>query len=368
MEQTSQRELRAVDPDWTVSELMARIATTLRSNAPALSLSPTSVTSVPEAISLVVSTTGSTGKPKLVGLSSSALLASAKSSNEFLGATAGSTWSLLLPLNHIAGVNVLIRSLEVGTEPIDLRSALGPYPQVDFTAIVPTQLFSAINGDKDLLAHLRSAKAVLVGGAALSQSLRLQAESAGITIVTTYGSSETCGGCIYNGAPLSGVEVKIGADSRIAIKGAVLAQTYIGEEEIWNSQFSDGFFLTADLGHSADGEIVIDGRADDVIISGGENIALTSVDNILAKSFPTIATSAFAVNDPKWGQALHIALTSAELGPEEVSRILERELGTAAKPKGYLHLDELPLLGIGKVDRAKLTELYKLQGPGEASH
>jgi O-succinylbenzoic acid--CoA ligase len=122
MEQNAQRELRAANPEWTVSELMARLAKSLGSDGPALAFGPVPTDLVNEQICIVISTTGSSGSSKSVGVSSSALLASTKASNQFLGAQFGDVWSLLLPLTHIAGINVLVRALELGTEPIDLRN------------------------------------------------------------------------------------------------------------------------------------------------------------------------------------------------------------------------------------------------------
>jgi len=146
MEQNAQRELREVSPEWTLGELMARIAKALVSDGPALAFSSTSFTNVPPRISIVVKTTGSSGVAKEVGLSSGALLSSAKASHKFLGAEFGNTWSLLLPLTHIAGINVLIRSLELGTEPIDLRNHEGEYPQADFTAIENLMSLALLSG------------------------------------------------------------------------------------------------------------------------------------------------------------------------------------------------------------------------------
>jgi O-succinylbenzoic acid--CoA ligase len=251
--------------------------------------------------------------------------------------------------------------MELGTQPVDLRNAIGPYPKVNFTSIVPTQLYAALNGDHYLLEHLQSAKAVLVGGAALSAELQTSAEAAGISIVTTYGSTETSGGCVYEGTPLAGVEIKITDQGLVAIKGPVLAETYLGSEALWKSQISEGFFTTSDIGHLKDGKLVIDGRADDVIITGGENISLAAIDSVLSKNFPDIRTAAFAVDDQQWGQALHIAITSTEVGDEEISRTLEKEFGKAGKPKGFLHISEIPLMGIGKVDRLALVKLQLSQ-------
>lgn len=349
MEQRSQREVRSVDPTWNLSELMARIAKALVSDGPALSLSPIAAEFVPSRTALVVSTTGSSGAAKEIGLSASALLASAKSSNNFLGAVAGNTWSLLLPLNHIAGINVLIRSLELGTLPTNLLGYEGKYPKVDFTAIVPTQLFRALNGDENLLNHLKSAKAVLVGGAALTRELRAEAISAGVNIVETYGSTETSGGCIYNGQPLEGVEISIGESGQVAIKGKVLAHELVD---------GDGWYYTSDAGHYEDGKIIIDGRIDDVVITGGENISLSAIDRVLAQQFPDIQSAAFAIPHPEWGQAIHLALIGADSTLEaEIQGCLERELGAAAKAKGFHYVEEFPLIGIGKIDKKSLARL-----------
>jgi O-succinylbenzoic acid--CoA ligase len=183
MEQTSQREIRAIDPTWSIAEISARLAKTLAGEGPAITLGSISVERVPSEIAVVVSTSGSTGDAKEVGLSAGAIFASAKATNKFFGASKGQTWSLLLPLTHIAGVNVLVRALELGTIAIDARGVTGKYPDADYTAIVPTQLFRALNGDADLLAHLLSAKSVLVGGAALDPKLREQARAAEINTV-----------------------------------------------------------------------------------------------------------------------------------------------------------------------------------------
>ncbi|CAN2223088.1 Acs Acyl-coenzyme A synthetases/AMP-(fatty) acid ligases [Candidatus Nanopelagicaceae bacterium] len=351
MEQNAQREVRTVDPAWSLSELMARIAKALVADGAALSLSPIEAATVSARTALVVTTTGSTGTAKNVGLSAAALLTSARASNKFLGAEFGNTWSLLLPLNHVAGINVLIRSLELGTTPTNLIGYEGKYPKVDFTAIVPTQLFRALNGDENLLTHLKSAKAVLVGGAALTHQLRTQAESVGINVVETYGSTETSGGCIYDGLPLEGVEVSIGADQRIAIKGKIIAHELIAE---------DGWYYTSDAGHFDGDKLIIDGRIDDIIISGGENVSLTAIDRVIGQLFPDIQSAAFAVSHPEWGQAVHLALVGADASVENAIQIaLLSELGTASKIKEFHHLQELPLIGIGKIDRAALGRLFQ---------
>ena len=358
MEQNAQRELRLANPEWTVSELMARIAKALVSDGPALAFGKVKSNHVPAKVSIVVATTGSSGVSKEVGLSAGAILASAQSSNKFLGAQFGNTWSLLLPLTHIAGINVLVRALELGTEPIDLRGERTEYPRADFTAIVPTQLFKAFNGDHALLRHLKDAKAVLIGGAALTPDLHLRAEAEGINVVTTYGMTETCGGCVYNGVPLAGVEISFTPEKLISIKGPVVAQTYIGASTLWETTFKDGWFTSSDMGRIENGKLIVEGRSDDVIISGGINISLSEIERSLHSHFPHKSFAAFAVKDSQWGDSLHIAIAGDGFPNEnDVRTYLTEQFGSTGSVKGFLHLPELPLIGIGKVDRRRLTEL-----------
>ena len=354
MEQSShQRDVRLLDPTWSVSELMARIAKALVADGPALTLSPISAQTVANRIALIVTTTGSTGVAKEVGLTSAALIASAQASNKFLGAEFGATWSLALPLNHIAGINVLIRSLESGTLPINVIGLEGKYPKVDFTSIVPTQLYRALNGDENLLQHLQSAKKVLVGGAALTHELRNKAESMGITIVESYGSTETSGGCIYDGTPLEGVEVSFFENGRLAIKGKVLAHSYLNTEvELVNE---DGWFVSSDFARLEGSKVIVDGRIDDVVVTGGEKVSLVHIERVISQAFPEIQFAIFAVDDAHWGQAIHCAIVGIGVDEEAVNHLLEEECGSHAKIKGFVYCEELPLIGIGKVDRAELA-------------
>jgi O-succinylbenzoic acid--CoA ligase len=248
-------------------------------------------------------------------------------------------------LTHVAAVNVFVRAFELGTIPVDLRNHSGEYPRVNFTAIVPTQLFRALNGDDHLLKHLQGAQKVLVGGAALSSAIRNQATAAGINVVTTYGMSETSGGCVYNGEILEGTEVEVRGGA-IFIRGNILAL---------NLDLSDGWFATNDLGEFVDEKLIVIGRSDDVIISGGENLSLNSVESILNESFPGTQCAAFSVDDPQWGQTLHIAFVG-QADKEAITTVLENRIGAFAKPKGIHFVNSLPLLGIGKVDRKRLAQ------------
>jgi O-succinylbenzoic acid--CoA ligase len=360
MEMSSQREIRAIDPTWTLVQLRAHLAKAINSEGPALALSQISAKSVPSEISLVVSTSGSTGQAKEVAISAAALLAGAKATNNFLGAIVGQSWSLLLPLTHIAGINILIRSLELGTDPLDCREIKGKYPKADFTAIVPTQLFRALNGDNHLLEHLKAAKAVLVGGAALDHKLSDEGRAAGINIIESYGMTETCGGVIYDGVAIGDTSVEINDAGLIKISSSSLATTYLNDALGWSSKFVDGYFLTSDLGEISGGKLIVLGRADDVIVTGGENISLALVESVLRQTFPGIECAAFGVADTQWGQALHLAIAGS-IKPDEsaINRSLSAQISDAAKVKGFIYLDKLPRTPLAKVDRPELAKISK---------
>lgn len=350
MDTKSQREVRLIDGAWSIPQIMTSLAKALVSDGPALAFGAVTSKAAESKVAVLVTSTGSTGANKEISLSAAALLASAKASNKYLAANFGETWSLLLPLTHIAAVNVLVRSLELGTIPVNLIGADGQYPKVDYTAIVPTQLFNALTGDTRLLSHLQSAKAVLVGGAALTSELAEKARVAGINVVTTYGMSETAGGCVYNGEPLSGVQVAITEAGFIKIAGTTLAIDLPLDSENW--------FITSDLGELIDGKIRVLGRGDDVIISGGENISLSEIENTISQNFTNLEFAAFAIKSDKWGQELHVAVVNAPGNfADQIEKLLIDRFGNAAKPKRFHQLSELPLIGIGKVDRGALAQL-----------
>ena len=299
---------------------------------------------------VIVSTSGSSGITKRVQLSTKAIAISAQLSNSAVGAVPGDIWSLLLPIDHIAGLNVLARAIQLGSEIVDENA------RADFTAIVPTQLHRALNGDSHLLKHLQNCKAVLVGGAAIGMTILESARRQGINVITTYGMTETSGGCVYNNIPLPGISLALSESGLIKIKGAVIAMGYENQEALWAEKFVDGWFLTSDLGEIHGDEVFVIGRADDVIISGGENISLTAIEATISVRYPDIECAAFAVNDVQWGQALHLAIVG-DISESEIAHYLEAALGVASKPKGIHHVDSIPLLGIGKVDRITLAKM-----------
>ena len=343
MDSKVSRKLLPIDASWSTPQILDALLVALKGDGPALSTSRTSFDEVDSNIALVVSTSGSTGAAKDVALSANSLLASARSSHKFINAKVGQRWSLLLPTTHIAGINVLVRSIELGTSPVSVEA------EADFTAIVPTQLHRALNGDDLLLHHLKSCQKVLVGGGPLSSTLRLDAEKFGVNVVETYGSTETCGGVIYDGSPVDGVEVKL-IDEKIAIKGPQLALGYLDQGPI----ASHGWFVSSDLGELRDGKWRVLGRADDQIISGGEKISLSAVDGFLQSEFADIEIVAFGKKDAEWGEKLCLA-TTKEIPADLITLKLKERFGGHASPKEILRVKEIPYMSIGKPDRKQLA-------------
>lgn len=367
MDVSAKRGVRHVTAEWQLPQVLDSLAKALNGSGPALRFAernnPT-LSAVPESVAVVVATSGTTGQAKEIGLSANALLASARGSNDYLGAQSGDTWSLNLPLTHIAGVNVLVRSLELGREPIDLRNlSEESLPTADFTAIVPTQLHRAVHETGQLLRHLQSAHRVLVGGAALGAGLREEANNVQVRVTSTYGMTETSGGSLYDGLPLAGVEVGI-RDGRIAFRGDLLASYYLPANEgesIRPIIGEDGWFVSKDIGRFEDGRLIVEGRVDDVIISGGEKVSLATVERFLGDLVDGEVV-AFAQPDPEWGQRLAIATTvtlALDQWQELQSKIRE-ELGRYAIPQDIYRIAEIPRSALGKVDRIAL--MRSIQG------
>ena len=286
---------------------------------------------------LVIETSGSTGSPKRVVLSRAAMRASALATQERLGGPG--RWVLNLPPTYVAGVQVLYRSVVAGTEPLfDDEYETLPAGRT-FISLVPTQLFRALE-DGFEVRDLARFEAVLVGGGPLSPVVRAEAEGYGIRIVQTYGMSETCGGCVYDGRPLAGVEIRIGEDEEILLRGPMLFDGYENDPERTSTVMQDGWFRTSDAGRiDENGRMWVTGRLDDVIISGGVKVPGAAVADRL-KTHPFIEDAVvLGVPDEEWGErvvafvvhkqsrsrsaeaALELACSRAELGAEAVRRV-----------------------------------------------
>ncbi|MEV6242902.1 o-succinylbenzoate--CoA ligase [Lentzea sp. NPDC051838] len=315
---------------------------------------------------LGVPTSGSTGEPKTVLLSSQALTTSAEATHERLGGPG--TWLLALPTSHIAGVQVLVRSIVAGTTPGALDMSKGframgfaqaarpvlAQPGRHYTALVPTQLSRLVVGEGPGLAALRQFDGVLIGGAATPPKLLQQARSLGVQVVTTYGMSETAGGCVYDGEPLRDVSLR--TDDVIEISGPVLALGYRGSAEPFGE-----WFRTGDLGRLRDGRLEVLGRADDVIVTGGEKVPPILVERALATVEGVLEACVVGVPDDEWGQvvAADVVVRGDEPSVDSLKAAVLEAVGRAAVPKLVRFVHELPLRGPGKVDRTAVLDSFR---------
>ncbi|MCZ3388157.1 MAG: o-succinylbenzoate--CoA ligase [Actinomycetia bacterium] len=322
---------------------------------------------VPTGVALVVPTSGSTGIPRLALLSAAALLASADRTHEVLGGRGH--WLLALPTTHIAGLQVLVRSLRAGLEPVVVDTA-GGFNAADFsaavesmdiasseqphyTALVPTQLQRLLDDGAGVEA-LWQLDAVLVGGAAAPDDLLSRASAAGINVISTYGMTETCAGCVYDGVPLPDVNLDIAADGRIRVAGPMLFDGYaVGDDSL-----TDGWFTTSDLGRLDDGVLHVQGRADNVIVSGGVNVPAEAVERVLLGIASVTGAVVVGVPDSEWGERV-VAVVTAGVAIElsEVRSWCLDAIPHEWLPREVLTLEAIPMLPSGKPDRTAVRHI-----------
>ena len=357
------------------------------------------IAQVPPRADLVLRTSGSTtGTGRLIAMSTAALAASARATHERLGGPG--TWLLPLPAHHVAGLQILVRSLLSGTAPVvvdastgfsptalaeALRSVRAPTdPSVGsdaprlYTSLVPTQLVRVLR-DPAASRALAEADAVLLGGAAADPALLARARRAGITVVTSYGMSETGGGCVYDGRPLGGVELAIqdpDADGagRILISGPVLAEGYLhpadrmpGAAEDFHESAGRRLLATSDRGRlRPDGRLEVLGRLDDVIITGGVKVEPRRVEEALTSIDAVAEACVVGLPDEQWGSVVAAAVVLEPGGQRGGSnRWDSAALRTTARgrldgahtPKRVVALEALPLRPSGKVDRRAVARL-----------
>lgn len=334
------------------------LATTLRAGEP-----------VADDIAVVVSTSGTTGIPKGALLSAAALTASATATHQRLGGPG--RWLLALPAYHVAGLQVLVRSVLGGSTPVALDASFEPAELVSavaalgtgrrYTSLVSNQLDKAL-ADPAAAAALAELDAVLIGGGPMPAVVREKAGAAGVRVVRTYGMSETSGGCVYDGVPLDGVAVRVD-DGRVSLGGPTLASGYRNPTD--PDPFAEpGWFRTDDLGAVDDsGVLSILGRADDAVTTGGLTVLPQLVENALA-SHPAVAECAvFGVPDDRLGQrvAAAIVLAAGQREPTlaELRAQVGRTLDPTAAPRQVHFVDELPRRGIGKLDRRALIQRFR---------
>lgn len=308
---------------------------------------------------LVVETSGSTGVPKRVLLSRAAMRASADATHARLGGPG--QWLLALPPTYVAGLQVLFRSVRAGTEPLLMSNGLWHSLEEmteprRYVSLVPTQVHRMLDEGSEAQALSRF-DTVLVGGAALDLELREEAAQIGATFVTTYGMAETCGGCVYNGQPLDGVEVATTEDGRVRIRGPVLFDGYQGDPGLSAEVLRDGWFWTQDLGRvSEQGRVLLGGRVDDVIITGGVNVPAAAVATSLRQHRDVRAAAVVGVPDDEWGEVV-VAVAVTDVALAELREHVAGQYPRSFAPRRLVRVDALPLLPNGKIDRLAVARL-----------
>lgn len=385
-----------------------------------------------EPIALVVGTSGSTGTPKRTALTARALAASAAATERFFGSNsdAASQWLLALPAHYIAGAQVLARSVLAGTAPVIARSVIEPVhfsPEVflqavermssahRFISLVPTQLHKLLESadanphlGAEIHEALGSFTGILLGGAPASADLLAAATALGLNTVTTYGSAETAGGCVYSGSVLPGVRVELVPEEgmpavpdtggkpaheesvqvgRIWISGEHLASGYIGDaartaEHFFTAANGTRWYRTDDYGllapdsnkNCSEQRLQVLGRSDDVLISGGVKISARAVATVLEEHPVVREACVVGLPDARWGTAIAAAVTlvpsaGAAAAPTENRPALNEELcallrarcaeklGAPAAPKQLSILPDFPLTSTGKPDRAEIYSI-----------
>ena len=324
---------------------------------------------IDEDIALVVSTSGSTGKPKGAMLTPANLISSADATHQALGGEG--QWLLAMPAAYIAGIQVLIRSMVAGVEPafVDLSRGfnvaefaeraheLARTGERTYTALTPMQLAKATSTLKGIDA-LRTFSAVLVGGAATNPRLLESAAKLRINVVTTYGSSETSGGCVYNGRPIAGAHVRI-VDGRIHLGGPMVARGY---HHLDSPDLQDGWFRTSDAGSLENGVLTVLGRTDNVISSGGLKLHPEVLEEELLRIDGVTAACVVGKQDARFGQRICAAYTGSAAVPDILDALADAEdAGRIAHwqiPKELKSVAALPQLGPGKVNRTAVLELF----------
>lgn len=323
-------------------------------------------------VALVVETSGSTGTGKRVALSSDALLAGAASADAALGGPG--RWVLALPTHYIAGLNVLTRSIAAGTTPVVVapghfdarafadavdRLDVGPDAPRRYTSLVPVQLGRVLDDPRATAAATRF-DAVLVGGQATPAPLRQRALDAGIRVVTTYGASETSGGCVYDGVPFGTVRTEV-VDGALELAGPMLAEGYLDDPDRTAAAFVERgghrWYRTGDAATvDPDGRLRVLGRLDDVIVSGGEKVPLGAVERRVRELPGQDAAVVTRRASGKWGE-VPVVVTEHPLDLDTVREHVAATLGRAARPAEVLVVDAVPMLASGKPDRRAVRGL-----------
>ena len=310
----------------------------------------------------ILLTSGSSGVPKGVRLTKSNWEAAASVSISRLGHGPESRWLCPLPLHHVGGLSIIFRTVAAGgaivlaPQPADLVAWMG---RVQFASLVPTQLYRALEGRTETFTNK---PVVLIGAGRSEPDLLASADAAGMTVLPTYGMTETTSqvatarlGDPERGLmPLDGVDVRIGADDRIEVRGPTVFPGYVGQAE----RAAGDWFTTSDRGHiEPDGALVVLGRTDRLIVTGGEKVDPAEVESAIESHPEVVEVGVLAIPDQEWGEAIAAAYVG-NASPDQLRSFVAKRVPSYAVPKRWLQLDVLPRTELGKIDTARLMGMF----------
>ncbi|MGP0105882.1 class I adenylate-forming enzyme family protein [Rhodoblastus sp.] len=333
----------------------------------ALALTP------PQGPALLIATSGSSGRPKIATLTGANLAAAAAASATITPLRAGDRWLACLPLFHIGGFSILSRCALAGAEAV-LHQGFDPErvfrvlarERISHVSLTPTMLAQLLSLRHPAPKTLRHA---LVGGASLSADLAREAAQEGWPVQPTYGMSETASQLAtlprlprdwrsgQVGRPLGGAEVAPDGERGLKIRSPMVMQGYANPELAPGDGLVDGWFVASDLAEiTPEGELVILGRRDDVIVTGGKKVHPASVENLLSLCPGVDAVAVAGRPDRLWGEIV-IAIFAGSATREDVLDWCRRHIAGARRPRAAIRVDRIPQLGSGKPDRSALRKL-----------
>lgn len=339
------------------------------------------VAPVPECRALaIVQTSGSSHAPRSAVLSRGAFVASHAAHAHNIPWRDDDRWLLAMPPAHVGGLSVVTRCLiarrcvVLGPPRFEAASVIATLAagQISLLSLVPTMLRRLLDAEEPRWAPGPPLRAVLVGGAAFSESMRTEARRRGVPALATYGATEACSqattqrldqcgtpGC---GPPLRGVRLRID-EGEILLAGPTMMTGYLvddasANDDVWTD---DGWFRTRDAGEiGPDGQLVVHGRLDDVIVSGGENVAPLEVESVLKRVPGVRDACVFGIASEEWGQEVvaMLVVEDAAFDRAAFEYALEARLAPHKRPKRCAIADALPMNHSGKVDRRRAAALF----------
>jgi O-succinylbenzoic acid--CoA ligase len=330
---------------------------------------------VEDGVAAVVATSGTTGTPKGAELTAAGIAASARAVSAALGAGRGDRWLACVGLHSVAGLAIVARSWHGGL-PLEVHErfdagavAAAAAGGATLVSVVPTMLARLL----DAGAGLERFRHVLLGGAPAPAALVERAADRGVSVIRTYGLTETFGGVAHDGHPLGGVDLAIAGDGEITLRGPMVLRRYRRDPAATRAALREGWLHTADLGRiRPDGRLEVLGRRDDLVITGGVSVHPAEVEAVLARHPGVADVAVGGLPDEEWGQRLvaYVVPLEGRLPPTlaDLRAFAKERLAAAKAPRELVLVERLPRTASGKLPRRRLQRLTPAGGlPADAS-